>query len=68
MNELNDVVKNGSDQEALFIKKQFNVKRLTISYSKLETELVELPSMKFVPSKNYIESFPQFGQYMKTES
>ncbi|XP_065902928.1 tripartite motif-containing protein 2-like [Dysidea avara] len=62
VNELNDAVKNGSDQEALFIKKQFNVKRLTISYSKLETELVELPTMKFVPSKNYIKSFPQFGQ------
>ena len=62
--ELNDAVKNGSDQEALFMKKQVgdDVKRLTNSYSKLETEPVELPTMEFVPSKEYKESFPQFGQ------
>ncbi|XP_065911104.1 tripartite motif-containing protein 2-like [Dysidea avara] len=62
--ELNDAVKNGSDQEALFVKKQVgdDVKRLTNSYSKLETEPVELPTMKFAPAKKYKESFPQFAQ------
>jgi len=58
--ELNDAVKNGSDQEALFMKKQVgnDVKRLTDSYSKLETNPVELPTMEFVPT----QKFPQFGQ------
>ena len=57
--ELNDAVKN--DQEALFTKKQVgdNVKRLTDSYSKLETEPVELPTMEFVHTN---KSFPLFGQ------
>jgi len=61
--ELNDVVKNGSDQEALFMKKQVgdDVKRLIDSFSKLETKPVELPTMEFVPTKKYKESFPQFG-------
>ena len=62
--ELNDAVKYGSDQEALFMKRQVgnDVKRLTISYSKLETEPVELPTMEFVPAKTFKKSFPQFGQ------
>ena len=62
--ELNEAVKNGSDQEALFIKKQVgeDVKRLTNSYRKLETKPVELPTMKFVSSKDYEKLFPQFGQ------
>ncbi|XP_065885312.1 tripartite motif-containing protein 2-like [Dysidea avara] len=59
--ELNDAVKNGSDQEALFMKKQVgdDVKRLTVSYGMLETEPVELSTMKF---KKYKEIFPQYGQ------
>ena len=62
--ELNDVVENGSDQEALFMKKQVgdDVKRLTTLYNKLETEPVELPTMEFIPTKSYVKSFPQFGQ------
>jgi len=62
--ELNDAVKNGSDQEALFMKKQVgdDVKRLTSTFSKLEIEPVELPTMEFVLVKKYKESFPQFGQ------
>ncbi|XP_065902619.1 tripartite motif-containing protein 2-like [Dysidea avara] len=46
------------------MKKQVgdDVKRLTISYSKLETEPVEFPTMAFVPAKNFKKSFPQFGQ------
>ena len=38
------------------------VKILTISYSKLETEPVELPTMEFVPSKKHKWFFPLFGQ------
>ena len=62
--ELNDAVKNGSDQEALFMKKQVgdDVKRVTDSYKKLETEPIELPIVKFAPVKKYKEVFPQFGQ------
>ncbi|XP_065885311.1 tripartite motif-containing protein 2-like [Dysidea avara] len=62
--ELSDAVKNGSDQEALFMKKQVgdDVKRLTISYSKVETEPVELPTMEFIPTKKYKETFPLFGR------
>ncbi|XP_065914825.1 E3 ubiquitin-protein ligase TRIM56-like [Dysidea avara] len=60
--ELNDAVKNGSDQEALFVKKQVGdgMKRLNNSYSRLETEPVELPTMELVPAKKYKDSFPQF--------
>ena len=62
--ELNDAVKNGSDQEALFMKKQVgdDVKKLTNSHSKLETKPVELPTMVFVHVKEYKNSFPQFGR------
>ncbi|XP_065920493.1 tripartite motif-containing protein 2-like isoform X2 [Dysidea avara] len=62
--ELNDAVKNGSDQEALFMKKQVgdDVKKLTNSYSKLKTKPVELATMVFAPVKEYKKSFPQFGQ------
>jgi len=62
--ELNDVVKNGSDQEALFMKKQIgdDVKRVTDSYRKIETEPNELPAVKFAPVKKYKEVFPQFGR------
>ena len=62
--ELNDAVTNGSDQEALFAKKQVtsDVKRLTECYKKLDTNPVELATIEFVPVKQYKESFPQFGQ------
>jgi len=61
---LNDAVKNGSDQETLFMKKQVgdDMKRLTAIFSKLETEPVELPTITFAPAIKYKESFPQFGQ------
>ena len=61
--ELNDAVKNGSDQEVLLMKKQVgdDVKKLTNSYSKLETNPVELATIMFAPMKDYKESFPQFG-------
>ena len=62
--ELNDAVTNGSDQEALFAKKQVtsDVKRLTECYKKLHTNSVELATIEFVPVKEFKESFPQFGQ------
>ena len=62
--ELNDAVTNGSDQEALFAKKQVSndVKRITECYKKLHTNPVELATIEFVPVKEYKKSFPQFGQ------
>ena len=62
--ELNDAVTNGSDQEALFAKKQVgnDVKRLTESYKKLDTNPVELATIELVPTKEYKTSFPQFAQ------
>jgi len=59
--ELNDAVKNGSDQEALFTKKQVgdDVKRLTISYNNMETK--ELPTIEFVLFKNHIR-ISEFGK------
>ena len=62
--ELNDAVTNGSDQEALFAKKQVSndVKRITECYNKLHTNRVELATIEFIPVKEYKESFPQFGQ------
>ena len=62
--ELNDAVASGSDQEALFAKKQVcnDVKRITECYKKLHTNPVELSAIKFIPVKEYKESYPQFGQ------
>ena len=62
--ELHDAVTNGSDQEALFAKKQVSndVKRIIDCYKKLDTNPVELATIEFVPVKEYKESFPQFGQ------
>ena len=57
MLELNDVVKNGSDQEALFFKNQVgdDVKKLTNSYSKLKTKPGKLATMVFAPVKEHKE-------------
>ena len=58
--ELNDAMKNGSDQEALSMKKQVidDVKRINDSYNKLDTQLA---TMEFVPVEEYRKSIPQFG-------
>ena len=66
MKELNNAVKRGSDQEALFMKKQVieNVKRLTDCYNKLSTEPVEVASMKFISVKEYELSYPQFSRIL----
>ena len=63
MNELNDAVKSGSDQEALFMKKQVaeDVKRLTDCYKRLKTEPVELANMQFNPVEEYQYLIPQFA-------
>ena len=62
MKELNNAVKSGSDQEALFMKKQVTdgVKRLTDYYKNLKTEPVELATMQFIPVEEYENRFPQF--------
>ena len=64
--ELNTAMKNGSDQEALFMKKQVteNIKRLTDFYNKLNTKPVEVAIVYFVPVKEYEHSFPQFGHVL----
>ena len=61
--ELNDAVTNGSDQEALFAKKQVSndVNRLTDSYKKLDSDPVEMPTIEFVPVNEYKDLFPQFS-------
>ena len=66
--ELNDAVTNGSDQEALFAKKQVSndVKRLTESYKKLDSP-VEMPTIEFVPFKEYKNLFPQFSGIFDVE-
>ena len=63
MKELNNAIKCGSDQEALFMKKQVteDVKRMTDSYKKLKTEPVELATMQFIPVEVHQNLFPQFA-------
>ena len=58
--ELSEAVKNGSDQEALFVKKQVteDVKRLTSDYNKLDTAPVELANVVFHEIE---QSLPQFS-------
>ena len=61
--ELNGAMKNGSDQEALLMKKQVvdDVKRISDSYNKLDTQPVQSATMEFVPVEEYKNSMPQFG-------
>ena len=63
MKELNNAIKSGSDQEALFMKKQVteDVKRMTDGYKQLKTEPVELATMQFIPVEEYQKWFPQFA-------
>ena len=58
--ELSEAVKSGSDQEALFVKKQVaeDVKRLTSDYNKLDTAPVELANVVFLEIER---SLPQFS-------
>ena len=61
--ELNGVMKNGSDQEALLMKKQVvdDVKRISDSYNKLDIQPVQAATMKFIPVEEYKKSVPRFG-------
>ena len=61
--ELNDAMKNGSDQETLLMKKQVidDVKRISDSYNKLDTQPVQSATMEFVPVEEYKKSIPSFG-------
>ena len=63
MKELNSAMKNGSDQEALLMKKQIvdDVKRISDSYNKIDTRPVQSATMKFIPVEEYKNSMPQFG-------
>ena len=63
MKELNNDVKSGSDQEALFMKKQVteDVKRLTDCYKELKMEPVESANMQFIPVEQYQNYLPQFA-------
>ena len=59
-------MKDGSDQEALLMKKQVvdDVKRMKNSYSELNTQPVQSATMKFVPVEEYKKSMPQFGHFL----
>ena len=60
--ELKGAMKNGSDQEAMLMKKQVvDVKRISDSYNKLDTQPVQSATMEFVPVEEYKKSMPQFG-------
>ena len=61
--ELNGAMKNGSDQEALLIKKQVvdDVKRISDSYNKLNAQPLQSAATEFVPMEEYKKSIPQFG-------
>ena len=61
--ELNGAMKNGSDQEALLMKKQVvdDVKRISDNYNKLDTQPVHSATMEFVPVEKHTISIPRFG-------
>ena len=63
-------MKNGSDQEtALLMKKQVmdDVKRISDSYKKLDTQQVQSATMEFVSVEEYKKSMPQFGYLLKDD-
>ena len=61
--ELNGAMKKGLDQETLLMKKQLvdDVKRISDSYNKLDTQPVQSATMEFIPVEEYKKSMPQFG-------
>ena len=67
--ELNDVMKDGSDQETLLMKKQVidDAKRISDAYNKLDTQPVHLATMEFAPVEEYKKSMPQFGYLFKSD-
>jgi len=64
--DLNSAMKDGSDQEALLMKKQVvvDVKRISDSYNKLDIQQVQSATMeRFIPVEEYKKSMPQFGHF-----
>ena len=61
--ELKGAMKKGSGQETLLMKKQVidDVKRISDSYNKLDTQPVQSATMEFIPVEEYKKSMPQFG-------
>ena len=61
--ELKNAIKNGSDQEALLMKKQVteDVKRISDSYNKLDTQPIQSATMEFIPVEEHKKLMPQFG-------
>ena len=61
--ELNGAMKNGSDQEAMLMKKQVvdDVKRISDSYNKLGAQPAQSATMEFVTVEEYRKLMPQFG-------
>ena len=61
--KLNSEIQDGSDQEALLMKKQVvdNVKRISDTYSKLDTQPIQSATMEFVPVEKYKYIMPQVG-------
>ena len=61
--ELKNAIKNGSDQEALLMKKQVtrDVKRISDSYNKLDIQPVQSATIEFIPVEEHKKSIPQFG-------
>ena len=64
--ELNGAMKDGSDQEALLMKKQLvdDVKRISDSYNKLDTQPMQSATMEFVSVEKYKKLLPQFGHLL----
>ena len=66
--ELNIAVKDGSDQEALFMKNQIieDATMLTDRYKRGRS--IESASMQFIPVEKYNKWFPQFGNVFYGEA
>ena len=64
--ELNGAMKNGSDQEALLMKKQVvnDVERISDTFNKLDTQLVQSATIEFIPAKEHKNVIPQFGHLL----
>jgi len=62
MKELNDVLEKSSDQEALSAKKQMidSIQQLTDKFKKLNTQPVQLDTLRFTPSR---DAFPQLSYF-----
>ena len=68
--ELRNAIKNGSDQEALLMKKQVteDVKRISESYNKLNIQPVQSATMEFIPVEEYKKLMPQFGHLYRGDA